>query len=350
MECPNTDCPMQSWTMHDPRIASTRSSLTARAARWVTREVGKGRSVAELAEELRCGWSVVDEAMRVYGEALLDADKDRIGKCVAIGLDETLFVRKGQTKIKTFITTIADVQNGKVIDVVQSRDYVDVAAWIDKQPDNWKHNIQFGTLDLSNTYRAIYREMLGHVTRVADPFHVIKLANKALDDVRRRVQIEQTGHRGRKGDPLYRIRKLLLRAAERLDPKAAEKRDAQLALGDPNSEVSVAYLAKERIRDFYKLAADEARELFDTIITECAKASMPPELQKLARTFTNWQDEITNWLDAKVSNGPTEALNNLIKRVKRAGYGFRNFASYRIRILLYAGKPNWRILHSIVVP
>ncbi len=45
----------------------------------------------------------------------------------------------------------------------------------------------------------------------------------------------------------------------------------------------------------------------------------------------------------------TEALNNLIKRIKRVGFGFRNFENYRIRALLYAGKPNWRVLGSIVV-
>ena len=50
-----------------------------------------------------------------------------------------------------------------------------------------------------------------------------------------------------------------------------------------------------------------------------------------------------------MSNGPTEALNSLIKRVKRVGYGFRNFRNYRVRALLYAGKPSWRLLGSIVV-
>ncbi len=51
---------------------------------------------------------------------------------------------------------------------------------------------------------------------------------------------------------------------------------------------------------------------------------------------------IRNGTLAKISNGPTEALNNLIKRVRRTGYGFRNFHNYRIRPLLYAGTPNWR--------
>jgi transposase len=58
---------------------------------------------------------------------------------------------------------------------------------------------------------------------------------------------------------------------------------------------------------------------------------------------------LCNFHQARVSNGPTESLNNLIKRIKRIGFVFRNFENYRIRALLYAGKPNWRVLGSIVV-
>jgi transposase len=60
-------------------------------------------------------------------------------------------------------------------------------------------------------------------------------------------------------------------------------------------------------------------------------------------------DKICTYHTARVSNGPTEALNNLIKRIKRIGFGFRNFNNYRIRALLDAGKPNWRVLGSIIV-
>jgi len=73
---------------------------------------------------------------------------------------------------------------------------------------------------------------------------------------------------------------------------------------------------------------------------------MSPEVQKLGRTIRQWFDKICNYHLAKVTNGPTESLNNLIKRI---GFGFRNFENYRIRALLYAGRPNWRVLRSIVV-
>ncbi|RTL09807.1 MAG: hypothetical protein EKK62_00135 [Acidimicrobiia bacterium] len=51
--------------------------------------------------------------------------------------------------------------------------------------------------------------------------------------------------------------------------------------------------------------------------------------------------------DPKVSNGPTESINNLITRIKRIGFGFRRFANYRIRVLLYAGTPNWDLLDTV---
>jgi len=48
-----------------------------------------------------------------------------------------------------------------------------------------------------------------------------------------------------------------------------------------------------------------------------------------------------------LSNGPTEAANSLIKRIKRGGFGFTNFRNYRVRVLLYAGRPNWALLPTI---
>jgi transposase len=73
----------------------------------------------------------------------------------------------------------------------------------------------------------------------------------------------------------------------------------------------------------------------------------PVEVRSLGRTLTRWKQQITAWHGAHVSNGPTEAANNLIKRVKRAAFGFASFPNYRIRSLLYAGRPNWELLATI---
>jgi transposase len=71
-------------------------------------------------------------------------------------------------------------------------------------------------------------------------------------------------------------------------------------------------------------------------------------VKSLGRTLLRWKHQIVAWHEAHFTNAPTEAANNLIKRVKRAAFGFRSFANYRVRALLYAGKPNWSLLGSVI--
>ena len=88
---------------------------------------------------------------------------------------------------------------------------------------------------------------------VADPFHVIRLVYQRLDEVRRRGQNETLGHRGRKGDPPYRIRGLLAMAKERLDTRGEDRIQGLLAAGDPYGEVGDAWYARESVRDIYQI-------------------------------------------------------------------------------------------------
>jgi transposase len=348
--CVNPACSVGSWVLDDHRIAAKNCLLTTRAAKWATRQVGEGRTVSEVAVELDCDWHTVNDAVLTYGHALLEADRKRLNITTAIGLDETSFVKPHDQAHSNYATTVADVQNHQIIEILPSRNYVDVAKWVHSQPDSWKERITYGTLDMSPAYAAVYSVALPQAAQVVDPFHVVSLANRALDAVRRRVQRDQLGHRGHRDDPLYRVRRVLLMGEEKLSEHAAARLRSLLELGDPEGEVAISYRVKERLRDFYATRdAHEARTMLKELLEHCVSRAMPPEIQKLGRTIETWFDKICNFHVARVSNGPTEALNNLIKRVKRVGFGFRNFANYRIRVLLYAGKPNWRVLGSIVV-
>ncbi|HEX4212596.1 MAG TPA: ISL3 family transposase [Candidatus Dormibacteraeota bacterium] len=350
MRCTDERCPKQSFVLGDHRIAAKHCLLTTRAAKWATVQVGGGRTVTEVAAELACDWHTVNDAVTTYGSALLRADRRRLSRTCAIGLDETSFVRLGGRSRSDYVTTVCDVEHHQIIDILPSRDYVDVARFIGEQPKTWRERIRFGTLDMSATYAAVYSMTLPTAAQVVDPFHLISLANRCLDQVRRRVQVQQLGHRGRRDDPLYRARRVLLMGEERLDQAAAERLTSLLELGDPNAEVALAYRVKERLRDFYRCTDhDQARAMLAELQDHCVRRQMSPELQRLGHTIGQWFEKICNYHVAKMSNGPTEAVNNLIKRIKRIGFGFRNFENYRIRALLYAGKPNWRVLGSIVV-
>jgi transposase len=98
-------------------------------------------------------------------------------------------------------------------------------AWLAEQGKAWRDQVRFATFDLSGPYRKVFTLMVPDAIQVADPFHLVKLANTKLDECRRRVQNETMGHRGRKSDPLYRCRRLLTKAEERLTkgPREADR-------------------------------------------------------------------------------------------------------------------------------
>ncbi|MBA2338171.1 MAG: transposase [Acidimicrobiia bacterium] len=170
----------------------------------------------------------------------------------------------------------------------------------------------------------------------------MRVANRCLDQVRRRVQNEALGHRGRKGDPLYRIRRLLLKGAERLDDPATSRMLLGLRIGDPTDEVLGAWLAKESVRDVYLTDdPDQAAVLLDKAIVACSTDDVD-EIQALGRTLARWRTEILAHHTTGASNGPTEGLNLLVKKVKRCGHGFKRFDHYRLRVLLHTGGINWQ--------
>ena len=339
------------WTEQKPEIASVRCALTTRAARWATVQVGRhGRAVSEVAADLGCSWHPVMDAVVLYGGELVD-DPARFGAVSALGLDETLFARQGRFRTQCWSTQIVDVRRGQLLDVVPGRDSSEPCRWLAGRSEAWRAGIGWATLDLSSAYRSVFDTMLPEAVQVADPFHVVQLANRGLDECRRRVQNDTTGHRGRKDDPLYRARRRLVMAAERLTAEQHERLMGLLRVGDPHREVWFAWNAKEVVRQIYDHTDETlAGEWVDAIGRDFTDPGMPLEVRRLGRTITKWRDQIVAWHRSHVSNGPTEAVNNLVKRVKRVAFGMRNFTHYRIRALLYAGRPNWSLLPTITPP
>jgi transposase len=144
--------------------------------------------------------------------------------------------------------------------------------------------------DLTEHPRAGMGPHLEHAVSVADPFHVVRAANRCVDRVRRRVQNETLGHLGRKADPLFKIRKLLLSGAEALDERGQQRMFLGLRVGDPHDETLGAWLAKESVRDAY-LADDpgEAAVLLDKAIAGCITDDVY-EIRGLGDTLKRWRE------------------------------------------------------------
>ena len=166
------------------------------------------------------------------------------------------------------------------------------------------------TLDLSGPYRAVFDEMLPDATQVADPFHVVKLANSKLDECRRRVQNETMGHRGRKHDPLYRCRRLLTKADERLDDNGREKLLGLLARRRPQGRGDHG-LAREGSRP--RALRPHRRRRSPASGSSGSPSTWPTRTTRSrsarsAGRSKRWKQQIAAWHRAQVSNGPTEAV------------------------------------------
>jgi transposase len=331
------------WTEQRPDIASARAVLTT--GLWATREVGaEVHTVAYVARQLGVAWHTVMDAVRYWGQALIE-DPDRVRSTKTVGVDETKFLAARRGEPTRWASAICDIDRRCVIDVIQGRQGPDLDRWLTAQPEAWRQGVQVTVTDLHEPFRAALAARLPNATAVADPFHVVGDGIRVVDRCRRRVQRDTLGHRGHKHDPLYRARKLLTLAAERLNEGSTAKMRGLLAAGDPDGQVYEAWAVKEGLRDLYTLWGDEplARRWLDGLIYEC-RAGVGPEVRGMARTLDQWRHPILAWHTTGHSNGPVEGLNSLIKKLKRVAAGFRSFANYRLRILLAVGGCNWALL------
>jgi transposase len=335
--CREPACSAQTWTERAAAIRP-RAVLTERARAEACRRVGKdAHAVAAVARDLGVGWATIMRAVAEHGTPLVD-DAARLDGVGRLGLDETSFLKATRQAPTRWVTGLVDLERGRLLDLVADRTRAAVDGWLGARPHGWLAQVNTVALDPWRGYASALMAPLGHATVVVDHFHAIRLANTVVDQVRRRTQQATLGHRGRKQDPLYRIRKLLLTAAEQLTGRGRARLRAGLRAGDPTGEVAVAWQGKELLRAVYAAAGTAAaRAALDRFYHWCDGIQVP-ELSRLARTVRVWEVEILAWHATDgCSNGPTEAVNLLIKKVKRVGHGFRNFANYRLRLLLHCG-------------
>jgi transposase len=262
-----------------------------------------------------------------------------------LGVDETSFLKATPASPTRWVSAAVDVGCHRTIDLIDGRAAADLDRWLEARPEAWKAAITVTVCDLHEPFRAALGRHLGHATQVADPFHIVAVGTRAVDTVRRRVQQETLGHRGRTGDPLYRARKLLALAGERLDQAGQQRLRGLLAAGDPHREIYDTWIAKECLRDLYTMGdePDLAARWLDSLIDDLTDSAIG-EHRGMARTLKRWREQVLAWHTTGASNGPAEAMNLLIKKIKRVGHGFRTFANYRLRVLLYTGGCNWSLL------
>lgn len=344
--CPEPSCPVGVFTEQDTGIANPRAMLTTRACRWATEQVRREHaSIAGLARQLATTWRTVWTSIEPI-LASAAADESRFTGVTTLGVDEHLWhhvsPRKRGPKELTGMVDLTRDKDGRVharlLDLVPGRSGTVYKTWLDQRGKTFKARVEVATLDPFRGYKNAIDDKLADATAVLDAFHVVALAGHAVDEVRRRVQQETLGHRGRSGDPLYGIRNVLRCAAERLTDKQQARLDAAIAADERHDAVHIAWQCAQRVRAAYAHPDPAAgRQLAEQVVDGFPSCPIP-EIARLGRTLRQWKDAFLAYFDTdRASNGGTEAINGLIELHRRIARGFPNRENYRLRMLLVGG-------------
>ena len=173
-------------------------------------------TVAAVARELGLSWDTVNSIAMDATQMIVAADTTRLDGVRVIGVDEHRWShtrRPGDDGYVTVIIDLTPVLDGtgraRLLDLVPGRSAAALKTWLADQSTQFRDQVQVVAMDGFGGYKTAATEVLPDATAVMDPFHVVALAGAKLDLCRQRVQQQTCGHRGRAGDPLYRVRRTL---------------------------------------------------------------------------------------------------------------------------------------------
>jgi transposase len=349
-------CPRQSFTEQVAQVpAGMRTTTRLRAALAVA--VEDGRDQSEVAAAHGVSWPTVQRAVVAHGLVELVEP----APVTVLGMDETRFGRPrwlpdgehddGRVRWRRtdpWETGFVDITGEQaLLGQVDGRTSAAVQAWLAARSPEFRAAIEVVVIDPHAGYAAAVRAALPDARVAVDHFHLILLANKAVTAVRQRVTQDLLGRRGRKVDPTWANRRLLLRGHERLSQAALARMWNGCIDHDPSGQILSTWIAKEELRALCATAArgghpGEIRDRLHTFYLWCANAQIP-ELTTLAETIETWWPAIEVFLTTGLTNARTEGTNRLIKQVKRAACGFRNRENYRRRVRLHCTRRTRRL-------
>ena len=226
----------------------------------------------------------------------------------------------------------------RLLDLVPGRSGETYKSWLAVRGDAFRAGVQIATLDPFHGYNHAIDDQLEDARFVLDAFHVVKLATQVVDDVRRRVQQDTTGHRGRKNDPLYRVRNILRAGEDRLTDWQRARPTAAFTARAEHVEVELAWQCAQQVRAAYHQDSHAAGQAIAERIVTTLHTCPIPEVARLGATLRRWRSEFLGYFDTDgASHGGTEAINGLVELHRRIARGLRDRENYRLRMLLIAG-------------
>jgi transposase len=351
--CMAADCEREVFAHNTDRLARRGWSTTRRCARYICRRLMIDRAtVAAVARELGLSWDTVNTIAMDATQLIIAADTTRLDGVRVIGVDEHRWShtrRPGEDGYVTVIVDLTPVLDGtgraRLLDLVPGRSAAAFKTWLADQTPAFRDQVEVVAMDGFSGYKSAAAEQLPEAIPVMDPFHVVALAGDKLDLCRQRIQQLTCGHRGRTGDPLYGVRRILRTRLPLLSARRKARLEAVFA-DENHLAVELCWSFYQRLIAAYAHPNRRRGKAMMTAIINTLRSGVPDALEELAqlgRTLYRRRADVLAYFDHHASNGPTEAINGRLEALRRNALGFRNLTHYRIRSLLHCGNLAQRI-------
>jgi transposase len=300
-------------------FAEPRRSYTRAFARYVL-DLGRLMTIHDVAHHLGVSWDLV--------KAIVAADlRRRFGQPKLKGLKRIAIDEIAVGAGHRYLTVVLDLDSGAVVHVGRGKGADALTAFWTRLRRS-RARVEAVATDMGPAYVAAVRDRLPGATLVFDRFHMMKLFNDKLSDLRRQLYhaAAQEQRRVLKG-----VRWLLLKRPENLDAERdeGERLAAALRLNEP---LALAYYLKEDLAEFWEQGDGDEAEAFLLDWVARAEASGVTILVGLARTVRDHAAGLLAWYDYPISTGPLEGTNNKIKTLQRQAYGYRDRQFFTLRI------------------
>jgi len=305
----------------DLGFADSRLSYARAFERYVL-ELSHHMSILDVARHLQVSWDVIKDIQKRY--LMKKFSRPALKDIRYLAIDE-IAVKKGHR----YVTVALDLESGAVI-------FVGDGKGADALKPFWKRlrhspaTVEAVAMDMSPAYISAVMEHLPEAAIVYDHFHVVKLFNDKLSDLRRDLFREAKDQLQK--DVLKGTRWLLLKNPDNLDVTKGEKERLDEALR-MNAPLYTAYYLKEDLREVWKQPSKiQAEKVLDEWIQKASSSGISI-LKAMAKTLSAYKSGILAYYDFPISTGPLEGTNNKIKTMKRQAYGFRDMEFFKLKIM-----------------
>ena len=285
---------------------------------------------------LRIAWRTVGAIVqRVVSDEL---DPDRLNDLFEIGIDEISW-----RKQHNYLTLVSNHRSGKVVWGAQGKDTKTADGFFTELGKERASELTAVSMDMGKAYQKSVRkeDHAPQATICIDPFHVVALATKALDEVRRDVWNDMRALDSNAAKKFKDARWSLMKNPDNLtDKQAVTLRRLRRRGGD----LWRAYRLKESCRAIFAgdLDPGDVEELLDRLISQAQRSRLEPFV-KFAKTLRDNRDGILAAIELGINNGRAEGLNNVVRLITRRAYGFHSAAAAIALVMLCCGPITLRL-------